>query len=157
MDLSQREMIIRLSVALIIGATLGYERTKNKKPAGIRTHALVCISCTTISMVSAYGFAEFAQVRTMDPARLIVGIITGIGFLGAGIIWKEGHGIHGLTTAANIWAIAGLGIAIGLGHFFLAVVTVLFILTALHLSKILKFIGLLPVNNVEKAEKQDED
>jgi len=157
MDLTQKEMIIRLSVALLIGAILGYERTKNRKPAGIRTHALVCISCTTVSMISAYGFAEFAQVRAMDPARLIVGIITGIGFLGAGIIWKEGRGIHGLTTAANIWAVAGLGIAIGLGHFFLAAVTVFFILTALRLSKILNLIGVLPIDIEDKEEKQNED
>jgi putative Mg2+ transporter-C (MgtC) family protein len=150
MDLSQKEMILRLSVALVIGAILGYERTKNKKPAGIRTHALVCISCTSISMVSAYGFANFAQVMIMDPARLIVGIITGIGFLGAGIIWKEDQGIHGLTTAANIWAVAGLGITIGLGHFFLAIATVVFIFIALYLSNILKFVGLLSVNYTGK-------
>jgi len=147
MLLSKTEIVIRLLVALLVGTILGYERTKHKKPAGIRTHSLVCIASTMISIVSAYGFGEFTKYSTvsMDPARLIVGIITGIGFLGAGIIWKDSnHGdVRGLTTAANIWAVAGLGIAIGLGHYFLTFAAVATIQLALMTARILIKIGLL--------------
>ncbi|NLJ99777.1 MAG: MgtC/SapB family protein [Clostridia bacterium] len=132
---------------MLVGSMLGYERTKAKKPAGIRTHALVSLAATMISIVSAYGFYEFRNLAgyTMDPARLLVGIITGIGFLGAGIIWKDSnHGdVRGLTTAANIWASAGLGIATGLGHYFLVLSTVSFMLLALRVSTILIKIGIL--------------
>ena len=147
MLLSTSEIIIRLLLALLVGTILGYERTKAKKPAGIRTHCLVCITSTMISIVSAYGFGEFTKysVVSMDPARLIVGIITGIGFLGAGIIWKDSsHGdVRGLTTAANIWAVAGLGIVIGLGHYFLTFASVIAIQIALLTAKLLIKIGLL--------------
>ena len=150
MLISQEDIIIRLLVALLIGSILGFERSKAHKPAGMRTHALVCIAATTISMVSAYGFTEFMhdnQAIAMDPARLIVGIITGIGFLGAGIIIKDTDtdkgSIRGLTTAANVWAAAGLGIAIGLGHFFISFVTVGIMLAALHLSRLMVKLGVL--------------
>lgn len=143
MGISQSEIVLRLFVGLIVGLILGFERTLKHKAAGIRTHALVCISATSISIVSAYGFAEFKGTVNMDPARLIVGIITGIGFLGAGIIWREPSGsIQGLTTAANIWAVAGLGIAVGLGHFFLVFVTVAFMLSALQISRLLARFGI---------------
>ena len=147
MLLSHKEIIIRLLVALFVGAVLGIERTKARKPAGVRTHALVCITSTMISIISAYGFGEFADnsIISMDPARLIVGIITGIGFLGAGIIWKDTSqgDVRGLTTAANIWASAALGIAIGLGHYFLVFCTVMAIFIALRLGLILVNIGLI--------------
>lgn len=147
MLLSYTDIILRMCVGLLVGAILGFERTKNNKPAGIRTHALVSVASTAISIISAYGFGEFEGFRTMDPARLIVGIITGIGFLGAGIIWKDPAGdIRGLTTAANIWAAAGLGIAVALGHFFLVFVTLVLMLVALEISGILAKIGIVERN-----------
>ncbi len=145
MNLSHSDIILRLFVGLLVGLILGFERTRRHKAAGIRTHALVSISSTSIAIVSAYGFKEFVGTLNMDPARLIVGIITGIGFLGAGIIWKDTTGdIRGLTTAANIWAAAGLGIAVGLGHFFLVFVTIVFMILALQISKLLTFLGIIP-------------
>lgn len=147
MLLLESQIIIRLMAALLIGIILGFERSKAKKPAGIRTHALVCIASTMISIVSAYGFGEFVKYSSvsLDPARLIVGIITGIGFLGAGIIWKDSSygDVRGLTTAANIWASAGLGIAVGLGHYFLAFATVAVMQIGLNTAQILIKIGLL--------------
>lgn len=147
MLLSETEILLRLFAALVIGTILGFERSKAKKPAGIRTHALVCIASTMISIVSAYGFGEFIKYSSvsMDPARLIVGIITGIGFLGAGIIWKDSSygDVRGLTTAANIWAAAGLGIALGLGHYYLAFATVAVMQLALLTAQVLIKIGLL--------------
>ena len=143
MLISHEQIIIRMLVALLVGAVLGFERTKSKKAAGIRTHALVCISAALITIISAYGFGEFSQ-KTMDPARLAVGVITGIGFLGAGIIWKDPTGdVRGLTTAANIWSAAGLGIAVGLGHFFLTFVTVTLMQLALEISRILAYFGVI--------------
>ena len=143
MLLSHSQIVLRMIIALLVGAVLGFERTKAKKAAGIRTHALVCISSACITIISAYGFGEFAN-RNMDPARLAVGIITGIGFLGAGIIWKDPIGdVRGLTTAANIWAAAGLGIAIGLGHYFLTFVTITLMQFALEISKILAKMGII--------------
>lgn len=164
MDISNSEIILRLFVGLIVGLTLGFERTKRHKAAGIRTHALVCVSATSIAIVSAYGFGEFKGNVNMDPARLIVGIITGIGFLGAGIIWREPSGsVQGLTTAANIWAVAGLGIAVGLGHFFLVFVTVVFMIAALHISRLLVRFGIIdtdqkshmPANITEHEEEHE--
>ncbi|ATW23776.1 MgtC/SapB family protein [Candidatus Formimonas warabiya] len=144
MSISNEDIVLRLFVGLLVGLVLGFERTKRHKAAGIRTHALVSISSTSIAIVSAYGFVEFQGIFNMDPARLIVGIITGIGFLGAGIIWKDPSGdVSGLTTAANIWAAAGLGIAVGLGHFFLVFVTIAFMLVALQISNLLVYLGLI--------------
>lgn len=157
MGISYQDILLRLLIATIVGIILGIERSRKHKVAGLRTHALVCISTTSIAMISAYGFEEFRGVATMDPARLIVGIITGIGFLGAGIIWREPMGgVQGVTTAANIWATAGLGIGVGLGHFFLVFATVAFILVALHMSNLfekINFIKKLPTN----CEKESED
>lgn len=143
MLLSYSQILLRMFLALFVGSILGFERTRNKKAAGIRTHALVCISSASITIISAYGFGEFAN-GNIDPARLAVGIITGIGFLGAGIIWKGPVGdVRGLTTAANIWAAAGLGIGVGLGHFFLTFVTVTLMQLALEISRILGYFGII--------------
>lgn len=158
MNISQTEIVLRLFMGLVVGLILGLERTRRHKAAGIRTHALVCISATSISIVSAYGFAEFQGNNNMDPARLIVGIITGIGFLGAGIIWREPSGsVQGLTTAANIWAVAGLGIAIGLGHFFLAFMTVIFMLVALQVSRLLVRFGITDKDKKRQVPVQPTD
>ena len=147
MLLAYEEIVLRLFVALLVGSLLGFEHTKSKKSAGISTHALVCIASTMISIVSAYGFGDFSTAAhvSMDPARLIVGIITGIGFLGAGIIWKDSnHGdVRGLTTAANIWAAAGLGIAVGLGHYFLVFATVFAMQLALYAAQIMLKLGFI--------------
>lgn len=144
MGISNLDITIRLCVALIAGAVLGLERTKRRKPAGIRTHALVCITAASLTMVSAYGVTGFAATRNMDPLRLAAQIVSGIGFLGAGVIWKASHGdIRGLTTASNIWAAAGLGIATGLGHFYLVFLTIVLLQVALKIAMILERIGLI--------------
>ncbi|MCR6546293.1 MgtC/SapB family protein [Dehalobacterium formicoaceticum] len=154
--ISYQDILLRLLVATIVGIILGIERSIKHKTAGLRTHTLVCISTTSIAIISAYGFEEFRGVTTMDPARLIVGIITGIGFLGAGIIWREPlGGVQGVTTAANIWATAGLGIGVGLGHFFLVFATVAFIFVALHISNVfekLNFVKKTPPNCESESE-----
>ncbi len=127
MLLSHGEILLRLLLATALGIVFGLERERSHKPAGTRTHVLVCLAACVIAMISAYGFKDIyhaypenVSVRT-DPARLVVGVLTGIGFLGAGIIWKSSSGgIQGITTAAEVFLLAALGIATGLGLYFLA-------------------------------------
>ncbi len=124
MSLSYSEIVLRLLVSFVIGGLMGIERKKRGKPAGFRTYVLVSLSATGIAIVSAYGFTTAEGVSASDPARLAVGIITGMGFLGAGIIWRSPSGtVQGITTAAHVWATACLGIIIGFGYYFLSIIT----------------------------------
>ena len=112
-------IIGRVPGALAIGAMIGFERTFHGRPAGFRTHALVCIASAVLMIVTVYQnqwMTEVAHeaIRT-DPTRMAQGIMTGIGFLGAGVIFKEGLTVRGLTTAASIWVTAAIGILIGIG------------------------------------------
>lgn len=150
MGLSYVEITLRMLIAMLAGAIIGYERTKSRKPAGIRTHALVCIASACLTIISAYGVEDFVGSRSMDPLRLAAQIVSGIGFLGAGVIWKEGHGdIRGLTTATNIWAAAGLGIAAGLGHFYLVFLTIALLSFALKIAVILEKLGLVTYDSCQ--------
>ena len=134
--ISYGEIIIRLLVAFAVGFILGIERYLRKKPAGTGTHTIVCLASTLITIISAYGFQDYINMNhiNMDPARLMVGILTGIGFIGAGIIWRENAQIQGVTTAASIFLIASLGIAIGLGYYFITFVCVVLAIAAHELS-----------------------
>ena len=107
---TQWEMVIRLVIAAFLGAVIGYERARAKKPAGIRTHLLVCMGATLFTVISIWGFAG-----TADPSRIAAGVVVGVGFLGAGTILRQERGVAGLTTAATIWAVAAIGVAIGTG------------------------------------------
>src|SRR6266404_5288610 len=117
-------IIGRVAGALVIGALIGFERTFHGRPAGFRTHSLVCIASAILMIVTVYQnqwmtFVEHDAIRT-DPTRMAQGIMTGIGFLGAGVIFKEGLTVRGLTTAASIWVTAAIGILIGIGFYFAA-------------------------------------
>ncbi len=133
MLISNQEIIIRILAAALVGMLMGLERHLRNKPVGMRTLTIISVSSAVVSIMSAYGYAEFEGYRTMDPARFMVGVLTGIGFIGAGVIWRDAgvQSIHGITTAANIWATAILGLACGMGHFFLAGVGLIVILAAL--------------------------
>src|SRR6187431_3118175 len=107
-----------LSVALIAGSLIGYERSYQGRPAGFRTHALVCMASALLMLVSLYQnlwFEASVEIVRVDPTRMAQGIMTGIGFLGAGVIVKEGLTVRGLTTAASIWITAAIGILVGVG------------------------------------------
>ncbi|MCK5242515.1 MgtC/SapB family protein [bacterium] len=121
------EMIIRLVLAIILGGLLGLNRELAHKPAGLKTHIMVCLGSSLIMLVSLELFHLYAGVsNTIDPGRIAAQVITGIGFLGAGtIMHAEGGLIRGLTTAASIWAVAGIGLACGGGMYVLAVATTL--------------------------------
>ncbi|KRF42185.1 MgtC/SapB family protein [Paenibacillus sp. Soil787] len=135
------ELTIRLILALILGGLIGLEREFGGHPAGLRTHILVCLGAAVIVLLSMYGFSQFAQepnVR-MDPSRLAAQVISGIGFLGAGTIMRTGLGISGLTTAASLWVVASIGLAIGAGFYYGAILTtVLVLISLLFLNKLEK-------------------
>ncbi len=119
------DIALNLTSALVAGSLIGLERTFHGRPAGFRTHALVCVASALLMVLSAYQWkwligAPTEIIRT-DPTRMAQGIMTGIGFLGAGVIFKEGLTVRGLTTAASIWMTAALGILYGVGLYFPAV------------------------------------
>ncbi len=161
MDIStmgQLELLLRLVVSGICGSLIGYERKNRLKEAGIRTHMIVAIGSTLIMIVSKYGFADvlLLQNYVLDPSRIAAQIVSGIGFLGAGIIFVRRHSIiSGLTTAAGIWATAGIGMAIGAELYFIGIsCTILILLIQIILHKNLRWLN-IPVSeqiNIEFNE-----
>jgi putative Mg2+ transporter-C (MgtC) family protein len=135
-------IIGRVAGALAFGAMIGFERTFHGRPAGFRTHSLVCIASSILMIVTVYQNQWMTQlehdaIRT-DPTRMAQGIMTGIGFLGAGVIFKEGLTVRGLTTAASIWVTAAIGILVGIGFWFAAVVGVVATLMVLALFRFIE-------------------
>jgi putative Mg2+ transporter-C (MgtC) family protein len=123
----------RVTLAFILGGVVGFERERVQRPAGLRTHMLVSAGAACFTVASIYGFDEFGTVR--DPARLAAQIVTGIGFLGAGTIFRTGSTVRGLTTASSIWITASIGVVAGLGMFWLAVFTTMLTWFALYVVK----------------------
>lgn len=128
--LQNLDFVIRILLAAICGFALGIERSRRFKEAGVRTHMIVCCAAALIMIVSKYGFADltsaegvdFNGTRGTDPARVAAQVVSGVSFLGAGIIFKNGGSVTGLTTAAGIWATAGIGLAIGCGMYLIGLV-----------------------------------
>ncbi len=116
------EISVRLLSALVFGGLVGLERSYHGRPAGFRTHTLVCLASALLMLVPVYESQWFVSQGgsrvTIDPTRMAQGIMTGIGFLGAGAIMKEGLSVRGLTTAASIWITAAIGILVGIGFYF---------------------------------------
>jgi putative Mg2+ transporter-C (MgtC) family protein len=127
------EMMLRMGAALLAGACIGYERSFHGRPAGLRTHVLVCLASSLLMLVTVYEdhWVRTAGESRLDPTRMAQGIMTGIGFLGAGVIVKEGLNVRGLTTAASIWITAAIGVLAGVGLYLPMVVSVLMTLTVL--------------------------
>jgi len=127
---SSGELVLRLTLATICGYMIGYERKNRKKEAGIRTHIIVCIASCLMMEISKYGFTDITSAMgdmRADGSRIASQIVSGIGFLGAGMIFVHKNSIKGLTTAAGIWATSGIGMAIGAGMYFIGIVTTLMI------------------------------
>jgi putative Mg2+ transporter-C (MgtC) family protein len=139
------EMAARLLAALAAGSVIGYERSFHGRPAGFRTHALVCLASSVLMLVTVYE-SHWMRAATglvqIDPTRMAQGILTGIGFLGAGVIMKEGLSIRGLTTAASIWITSAIGILAGIGFYIPLVMAV--ILTIGVLSVFRRIESLMP-------------
>jgi putative Mg2+ transporter-C (MgtC) family protein len=130
------DILLHLAGAVIAGGAIGIERSVHGRPAGFRTHTLVCLASSLLMLLTVYQeewFPSAGDTVRVDPTRMAQGIMTGIGFLGAGVIFKEGLSVRGLTTAASIWTTAAIGVLMGSGLYFPAVtgtVAVLGILAA---------------------------
>lgn len=127
--------IIRLLLACILGGLIGFERESMNRPAGFRTHILVCLGSALVMLTSQYIFEQYKGVTNIDPARLGAQVISGIGFLGAGTIIRDGASVKGLTTAASLWAVSCVGIAVGIGFYEGAIVAALVIYITLIMLK----------------------
>ncbi|MBN2851216.1 MAG: MgtC/SapB family protein [Clostridia bacterium] len=134
------DIILRLLSAALLGGLIGYEREQKQRPAGFRTHILVCIGAALVMIISEYMLKEFTSGT--DPARMGAQVISGIGFLGAGTIIRDKFKVKGLTTAASLWAVACIGLAVGMGYFYLAgVAFVVIFITLRFLSRLEKKAG----------------
>ncbi|UCC59872.1 MAG: MgtC/SapB family protein [Dehalococcoidia bacterium] len=122
------DMVLRLVIAALLGGIVGIEREHAEKPAGLRTLLLVCTGSALFTIASIYGFGGAS-----DAARVAAGIVAGIGFLGAGTILRSERGVVGITTAATIWTVAAIGLAVGAGLYLVAIVTTVIALIALRL------------------------
>ena len=127
----QLDISFRLLVASVLGAVIGLERELHAHPAGMRTHLLVSLGSAAFTVLSIFFFQAPAGSVATDPSRVAAQIVSGIGFLGAGAILKYGTSVRGLTTAASLWATAGVGMAAGAGAWFVAVVTTVLIVVSL--------------------------
>lgn len=127
------ELFARLFLAAFLGSLIGLERERLLWSAGLRTHMLVCVGSCLIMIVSAFGFSDILGTEhvTLDPSRVAAQVVSGIGFLGAGAILLRGDVVRGLTTAASVWTVAGIGLAVGGGLYVAAVATTVLILIIL--------------------------
>jgi len=144
----QGTIALRLLFAFVLGALLGYERRMQQKPAGSRTHALVCLGSAIFMIISIYGFTGIPGQR--DPARIAAQVVTGMGFIGAGAIWKERSWVVGLTTASTLWVSSAIGLAVGAGMYLPAIIGTFLSYLALELHKFEKIFS----NREKRAEKR---
>ena len=121
------QMFLRLLVAVVLGALVGYERERAGKPAGVRTHGMVSLGAALFTVVSMHGFGNAG-----DPARIAAQIVTGIGFIGAGSILHQRGNVHGLTTAASLWVTAAIGLAVGTGMLLMSLATAILVFVLLR-------------------------
>lgn len=143
LTISNAEIVVRLFVTVLLCGAIGLERETRDQSAGFRTHILLGLGAALFTLVSAYGFEAFTRAALesngrgvqFDPTRIAAQIVTGVGFLGAGAIIRQGLDIRGLTTAASLWATAAIGMAVGAGYLFGAVATTAVVLAALYLLR----------------------
>ncbi len=129
------DTFIKLGFAAVLGGLIGFEREHSHRPAGFRTHILVSVGSALVMLTSTFIFAYYKGQTNMDPARLGAQVISGIGFLGAGTILREGFSVKGLTTAASLWAVSCIGLAVGVGYFSGAFIATAFIYITLNVLK----------------------
>lgn len=146
MDFTQ-ELLMRILLAALCGAAIGYERKNRHKEAGIRTHILVAVGAALIMIVSKYGFDDILANKGvgLDPSRIAAQIVTGVGFLGAGIIFVRNHIVNGLTTAAGIWVTSGIGMAVGSGMYQIGIISAIGVV----IVQIILHLPLRPFRSIE--------
>lgn len=128
-------MLVKLVLSCLLGGLIGIERESVNRPAGFRTHMLVSIGSTLVMMVNGIMVTQYAQTISLDPGRFGAAVISGIGFLGAGTIIKEGNSVKGLTTAASLWTVACIGISIGAGYYLIGIITTVIVLIILEIFR----------------------
>jgi len=124
-------IVFRLVLAAVLSGAIGFEREFHGRAAGFRTHILLCIGSTLVMLTSMHIFDVYISRVPVDPARIAAGVVTGIGFLGAGAIMRSRSSVRGLTTAASLWVVAGIGLAVGSGLYFASILTTLLTIVAL--------------------------
>lgn len=140
--------VMRLVLAAILGGLIGLERESMNKYAGFRTHTLVSIGSCLIMITSIEMYTKIGQGVNSDPARLAAQVVSGIGFLGAGTIIHSGFGVRGLTTAASLWVVAGIGLAVGAGNYITSIATTVIVFLVL--------VYMSPLEKLIKTRKQSE-
>jgi putative Mg2+ transporter-C (MgtC) family protein len=142
-DLSWAEVILRIALAAALGGAIGLERELREREAGLRTHMLVSVGAALFTMVSAYAWTDWRfstqEGLVFDPTRIAAQVVTGIGFLGAGAIIRQGLSVRGLTTAATLWVVAAIGMAAGVGYYEAAFVTTALVLLSLWPLRVLAY------------------
>ena len=138
-SLTWPEELLRVVVAAGLGGAVGLERELREREAGFRTHLLVSVGSCLFTLVSAYGFHEFQAGGSIDPTRIAAQIVTGVGFLGAGAIIRQGFSVRGLTTAATLWVVAAIGMASGAGYYSAAVIVTALVLFSLWPLRIIAY------------------
>jgi putative Mg2+ transporter-C (MgtC) family protein len=133
------QIISRLVLSFFLSGLIGLERQAHRREAGLRTHILVCLGSCLIMLTSLYVFDIYIARVPLDPTRIAAGVITGIGFLGAGTIIRDREGIKGLTTAASLWLVAGIGLAVGCGFYRAGVYTTVLALIVLLFLRYLEW------------------
>lgn len=126
--------LVAMLVSTVLGTAIGWERQLGRKPAGLRTHTLVCLGSTMFVLVTKHAVSEIGGPN-LDPTRIIHGVITGVGFLGAGSIMRTEGYVHGLTTAASVWMVAAIGVAVGVHAYPLAIIGTVLGLIVLELFR----------------------
>ena len=125
-------IVLKLTMAVVLGGLVGFEREYHNQPAGLKTHIILCVGATLLTIVSISMSRDLGSERLTDPTRIAAQIVSGIGFLGGGAILRLGATVRGLTTAACIWTVTGVGMAIGAGYYFAGAMVVLTMLFTLH-------------------------
>lgn len=120
MDPLQIHDVLAMLLSTVLGTVVGWERQMGRKPAGLRTHTLVCLGSTMFVLLAPHAMRSFGMTQ-FDPTRIVHGVVTGVGFLGAGSILRQEGYVHGLTTAASVWMVAAIGVACGVDAYTLAV------------------------------------
>ncbi len=142
-DLSSAEILLRVGLAAVLGGAIGFERELREREAGLRTHLLVSVGAALFTLVSAYAWTDWRfsteEGLVFDPTRIAAQVVTGIGFLGAGAIIRQGLSIRGLTTAATLWVVAAIGMATGAGYYAAAVITTVLVLVSLWPLRLVAF------------------
>jgi putative Mg2+ transporter-C (MgtC) family protein len=142
-ELTWLEILLRVALAALLGGAIGFERELRYREAGLRTHMLVAVGAALFTLVSAYAWTDWrfsnASGVVFDPTRIAAQVVTGIGFLGAGAIIRQGLSVRGLTTAATLWVVAAIGMATGAGFYTAAVITTVLVLLSLYPLRVVAF------------------